>query len=45
MEIKIQNIDTIHEAAREFIQNIGDRTVFAFYGKKGAGKTTFVGYL
>ena len=42
MEIKIQNIDTIHEAAREFIQNIGDRTVFAFYGKMGAGKTTFV---
>jgi tRNA threonylcarbamoyladenosine biosynthesis protein TsaE len=42
MEIKIQNIDTIREAAREFIQNIGDRKVFAFYGKMGAGKTTFV---
>ena len=42
MEIKIQNIDTIRESAREFIQNIGDRTVFAFYGKMGAGKTTFV---
>ena len=42
MEIKIQNIDTIRESAREFIQNIGDRKVFAFYGKMGAGKTTFV---
>ncbi len=42
MEIKIQSIDTIRESAREFIQNIGDRKVFAFYGKMGAGKTTFV---
>jgi tRNA threonylcarbamoyladenosine biosynthesis protein TsaE len=42
MKIKIQNIDTIRESAREFIQNIGDRKVFAFYGKMGAGKTTFV---
>ena len=42
MEIKIQNIDTIRESAREFIQNIGDSKVFAFYGKMGAGKTTFV---
>ena len=42
MEIKIQSIDTIRESAREFIQNIGNRTVFAFYGKMGAGKTTFV---
>jgi tRNA threonylcarbamoyladenosine biosynthesis protein TsaE len=42
MEIKIHNIDTIRESAREFIQNIGDSNVFAFYGKMGAGKTTFV---
>ena len=42
MEIKIQNIDTICESAREFIQNIGEHKVFAFYGKMGAGKTTFV---
>ncbi|MBP3790298.1 MAG: tRNA (adenosine(37)-N6)-threonylcarbamoyltransferase complex ATPase subunit type 1 TsaE [Prevotella sp.] len=42
MEIKIQNIEHIHEAAREFIQHIGEHTVFAFYGKMGAGKTTFV---
>ena len=42
MEIKIQDIDTIRESAREFIQNIGEHKVFAFYGKMGAGKTTFV---
>ena len=40
--IKIQDIEHIREAAREFIQHIGDRRVFAFYGKMGAGKTTFV---
>ncbi len=42
MQIKIQNIDNIREAAREFVANIGENTVFAFYGKMGAGKTTFV---
>ena len=42
MEIKIQDIEHIREAAREFISQIGDRRVFAFYGKMGAGKTTFV---
>ena len=42
MDIKIQDIEHIREAAREFIKHIGDRRVFAFYGKMGAGKTTFV---
>ena len=42
MEIKIQDIEHIREAAREFIKQIGDHRVFAFYGKMGAGKTTFV---
>ena len=42
MEIKIQDLGHIREAAREFIENIGDHTVFAFYGKMGAGKTTFI---
>ena len=40
--IKIQDIDHIREAAREFIEHIGEHRVFAFYGKMGAGKTTFV---
>ena len=42
MNMKIQSIDTIRETAREFISQIGDHRVFAFYGKMGAGKTTFV---
>lgn len=40
MEIKIQSLEQIHEAAREFISAMGDNTVFALYGKMGAGKTT-----
>ena len=42
MEIKIVNLEQIREAAKEFIANIGERTVFAFYGKMGADKTIFI---
>ena len=42
MEIRITSLETIHEAARQFIGNMGSHTVFAFYGKMGAGKTTFI---
>ena len=42
MEIKIESHDHIREAAREFIEHIGDARVFAFYGTMGAGKTTFI---
>ena len=42
MEIRITDIEHIREAAQEFIKHIGDHRVFAFYGKMGAGKTTFV---
>ena len=42
MEIKINNLDHIRETARKFIDNMGNRKVFAFYGKMGAGKTTFI---
>jgi tRNA threonylcarbamoyladenosine biosynthesis protein TsaE len=42
MEIKIQDLAHINEAAKAFVENIGDNTVFAFYGKMGAGKTTFI---
>lgn len=42
MKITINNIETIRESAREFVNAIGDRKVFAFYGKMGAGKTTFI---
>ena len=42
MEIKIESLDGIRAAAKEFVANIGDARVFAFYGKMGAGKTTFI---
>ncbi len=41
-EIIIENTDHIHEAAAEFIATMDDRTVFAFEGSMGAGKTTFI---
>ena len=40
--LKIESLDKIHEAAKEFIAGMDDRTVFAFYGPMGAGKTTFI---
>lgn len=41
MEIKIESLDGLAEAARTFIENMGEHSVFAMYGKMGAGKTTF----
>lgn len=45
MEITIKSLDNIGEAARQFINLMDDRTVFAFYGGMGAGKTTFINAL
>lgn len=45
MEIRIANTDGLAEAAREFIRAMGDRTVVAFHGEMGAGKTTFINAL
>lgn len=42
MKLKINNLETIHDTAREFIREMGDSTVFAFHGEMGAGKTTFI---
>ena len=42
MEIKFTSLDNIREAAKQFIAAMEDNTVFAFYGKMGAGKTTFI---
>lgn len=32
----------IHNVAKQFIDNMGTGKVFAFYGKMGSGKTTFI---
>ena len=42
LRIEIKNLNQIHEAARTFIDHIGNDTIFAFYGNMGAGKTTFI---
>lgn len=42
MTLKIDSIENIHDVARQFIEIIGDSRVLAFYGKMGAGKTTFI---
>ncbi len=42
MHITISSLEHIHEAARQFIDAMGDHKIFAFYGKMGAGKTTFI---
>lgn len=42
MELKIDSIETIREAAKQFVAALEENTVFAFYGKMGAGKTTFI---
>lgn len=41
MEILFKEED-IKQAAKQFVETMGENTVFAFYGKMGAGKTTFI---
>lgn len=40
--IEIKSLETINEAATQFVELMGDNTVFAFHGEMGAGKTTFI---
>lgn len=42
MELKINHINDINEVARQFVDQMDDHKIFAFYGKMGAGKTTFI---
>lgn len=39
MKFILENID---KAASEFLKELGDRKIVAFYGSMGAGKTTFI---
>ena len=43
--IQIPSVEALPEAARQFAAEMGDNTVFAFYGDMGAGKTTFINEL
>jgi len=40
--IEIKNLSLLESAAKEFIKQTGNSAVFAFRGKMGAGKTTFI---
>lgn len=42
IRLEISSLDKINIAAQKFVENIGDNTIFAFNGKMGAGKTTFI---
>lgn len=41
-EFTIHHLDEIREVAHRFLDAMDDRTVFAFRGTMGAGKTTFI---
>ncbi len=41
-EFTIHHLDEIREVPRRFLDAMDDRTVFAFRGTMGAGKTTFI---
>lgn len=40
-EITIQNLDDLDRAAGQFLKEIGDNKLIAFFAPMGAGKTTF----
>lgn len=42
LEIKIKSLDGIADAARQFVDAMGENKVFAMFGSMGVGKTTFV---
>lgn len=42
MKFKIKSIKEINDVARQFIEKMGNRKVFLFNGKMGAGKTTLI---
>ena len=40
--IDIPALENIDSAAEQFVKQMGSKKVFVFYGKMGAGKTTFI---
>lgn len=43
--INIPSLEALPVAAKEFVAQMGDETVYAFTGDMGAGKTTFIAEL
>lgn len=41
-KIRVESLEGLHRAAKEFLGKIGDSKVVAFYGSMGSGKTTFI---
>lgn len=41
-KLQIKTLDELPEAARDLVNHLKNHTVIAFYGKMGAGKTTFI---
>ena len=42
MKLLLNNLSDIDAVAQQFVENMGDRNIFAFYGEMGVGKTTFI---
>ncbi len=40
--IRINSVDELPQVAEAFLNNFKSERIFAFYGKMGAGKTTFI---
>ena len=45
MEIRINSLDDLTSAAKEFLDAVGHRKIFVFKAEMGAGKTTFISAL
>ncbi|MDD4921324.1 MAG: tRNA (adenosine(37)-N6)-threonylcarbamoyltransferase complex ATPase subunit type 1 TsaE [Bacteroidales bacterium] len=42
MTLEIASLNQIHQAAKAFLKATEGKTIFAFYGAMGAGKTSFI---
>lgn len=42
MDKLVFSLDEIAQAARQFLEAVGERRVFAFHAEMGVGKTTFI---
>lgn len=42
MKLLLNNLSDIDIVAKKFVDKMGDRNIFAFFGEMGAGKTTFI---